>query len=109
MSLALAPDNIDRYGDEYGRDYGYDHDDYHPGSHLPFMRVGTVSDTALDGNSTLAGVDEITALKWKYQDRIVVMGLVFGSTSIASQIRRRSESAPTCSAADHTPCIIQHC
>lgn len=78
MALALEPDNIDRYGDQGA--YDYDHDDHYTGSHLPFARIGTVLDTAPDGNSTLAGVDEITALKWQYQDKMVVMGLVFGST-----------------------------
>ncbi|KAJ9107546.1 hypothetical protein QFC21_001004 [Naganishia friedmannii] len=77
MSLALEPDNIDRYGDQGGGDYDYD--DHAVGGHLPFIRVGTVSNTALDGNSTLAGVDDTTALKWKYEDKMVTMGLVFGS------------------------------
>ncbi|KAJ9123209.1 hypothetical protein QFC22_001403 [Naganishia vaughanmartiniae] len=81
MSLALTPDNIDRYGDHSD----YNHDDDDRGGHLPFARIGTVSDTALDSNSTLAGIDEITALKWKYEDKMVTMGLVFGSSTIPTE------------------------
>jgi hypothetical protein len=84
MSLAIKPDEVDRSGadethnaadDIFAELFDPDYAEHHHSS-LPI--VGTLLNGTAS-NSSLAGIDDATALRWQYEDKMMVMGLVFGS------------------------------
>lgn len=88
MSLAIKPDEIDHSGDDETTNAADDifaelfDPDYAGHHHSSLPSVGTfLGGTA--SNSSLAGIDDVTALRWQYEDKMMVMGLVFGSERIS--------------------------
>lgn len=84
MSLAIKPDEFDRdsYDDDtdatssiFAELFDPDYAEHHHGA-LPMVN-SVLGET--NTNSSLAGVDDATALRWQYEDKMMVMGLVLGS------------------------------
>lgn len=73
MALSLDTEELDR-GQHNVLDLLQDDDEIEHRLHS-FPSAGTILDLP---SSTLAGVDQATALRWQYEDKMVVMGLVLG-------------------------------
>lgn len=80
MALSLEPNQFDRSESGSSDILGGDDDNDRLSHSMPV--VGMASDFGSSPPlSHLAGIDETTAQRWEYEDKMVVLSLVLGSES----------------------------